>query len=132
MNKYRVITHTRTRTLAIIAAVVFCVLLCCVFCAFNTDFLNDNSFKNDKDYIEVESLRISNAPTGDTSKYKLNVEVLPANATNRKLTYYIPSEYYEFVNVSNDGVNELPEAAPARPTKIADQKPVEGDEDLPF
>ena len=109
MNKYRVITHTRTRTLAIIVAVVFCVLLCCVFCACNTDFLNDNSFKNDKDYIEVESLRISNAdirlsPTGDTSTYKLNVEVLPANATNRKLTYYIPSEYHEFVHVSNDGV----------------------------
>lgn len=97
------------RTLAIVLAIVFCTILCCVLSACNTDFMDDNSFKDDKDYIEVESLRIANAdirlsPSGDTATYKLNVEVVPANATNRKLTYYIPSEYHEFVTVSPEGV----------------------------
>lgn len=60
-------------------------------------------------YVEVESLRIENAnvslsPTGDTSTYQLEVEILPADATNRKLSYYVPSEYLQYVTVSGTGL----------------------------
>ena len=49
-----------------------------------------------------------------------------------RYTVEIVAEEVQFLSTRNDDVNELPEAAPARPTKIADLKPVEGDEDLPF
>ena len=60
-------------------------------------------------YVEVDSLRIKDAtiylsPSGDTSVYQLDVEILPENATNRKLTYYIPSQYLEYVTVDEDGL----------------------------
>lgn len=61
------------------------------------------------DYIEVESLRVEEAtiylsPSGETSTYQLNVEFLPENATNRKLRYYIPSQYLDYVTVDNQGL----------------------------
>ncbi len=63
----------------------------------------------DEDYVEVAALRtdissVALAPLGDASVYQLNVEILPANATNRKLRYYIPSEYLDYVTVSNTGL----------------------------
>lgn len=63
----------------------------------------------DEDYVEVAALRtdvssIALAPLGEASTYQLNVEILPSNATNRKLRYYIPSEYLEYVTVSGEGL----------------------------
>ena len=63
----------------------------------------------DEDYVEVTSLRtdvssIALAPLGNASTYQLNVDILPANATNRKLRYYIPSEYMDYVTVSSTGL----------------------------
>lgn len=62
-----------------------------------------------EDYVEVESLRIAQAnvalsPSGDTSSYQLEVEILPSNATNRQLSYYIPSSYLQYVTVSATGL----------------------------
>jgi hypothetical protein len=63
----------------------------------------------DENYIEVESLRIADAtvylsPSGETSKYQLKVDRLPENATNTNLTYYIPSQYLEYVTVDSAGL----------------------------
>ncbi len=60
-------------------------------------------------YVEVETLRIESAnvylsPSGETAKKQLNVEILPQNATNRKLNYYIPSEYLKYVSVDQNGL----------------------------
>lgn len=60
-------------------------------------------------YVEVESLRTDQAnvalsPAGDTSTFQTNIEILPANATNRKLVYYVPSEYKGYVQVSDTGL----------------------------
>ena len=63
----------------------------------------------DEDYVEVTALRtdeasIYMAPIGDASTYQVNVEILPANATNRKLNYHIPSEYLGYVSVNSTGL----------------------------
>ena len=57
----------------------------------------------------------------------------------KRYTVEIVADEVQFLSTKNDDLNELPEAAaPAavpgrRPSaKIADLKPVEGDEDLPF
>ena len=60
-------------------------------------------------YVEVQSLRIDSAnvylsPSGETSKKQLNVEILPSNATNIKLDYYIPSQYLKYVTVDQNGL----------------------------
>lgn len=60
-------------------------------------------------YVEVEALRIESAnvflsPSGETAKRQLEVEILPANATNRKLIYYIPSAYLKYVTVNETGL----------------------------
>lgn len=60
-------------------------------------------------YVEVETLRIESAnvflsPSGETAKKQLEVEILPANATNRKLIYYIPSAYLKYATVSETGL----------------------------
>lgn len=61
------------------------------------------------DYVEVETLRIDSAniflsPAGETARKQLEVEILPQNATNRKLIYYIPSSYLKYATVSETGV----------------------------
>ena len=58
---------------------------------------------DDEDYVEVTGLRIDKAeiymsPAGGASTYQLNVEILPANATNRKLKYYIFKSVYQIKN----------------------------------
>ncbi|MBO4539960.1 MAG: hypothetical protein J5781_06745 [Clostridia bacterium] len=63
----------------------------------------------DEDYVEVTALRTDEAsiymsPLGDASTYQVNVEILPANATNRKLNYHIPSEYLGYVSVNSTGL----------------------------
>lgn len=60
-------------------------------------------------YVEVDSLRIANStiylsPSGDTSYYQLDVEILPKNATNQNLSYYIPSKYLNYVTVNKEGL----------------------------
>ncbi|HKL73884.1 MAG TPA: transglutaminase domain-containing protein [Clostridia bacterium] len=59
-------------------------------------------------YVEVESLKINDptvylSPSGETSKFQLEVEILPANA-NQSLTYYIPSQYLKYVTVDENGL----------------------------
>lgn len=73
------------------------------------------------DYIEAESLRVEKAeiylsPSGETSKYQLEVTVLPEGANNA-LDYYIPSQYLEYVTVSKDGLIQ----AKAIPTEYIDE-----------
>ena len=60
-------------------------------------------------YVEVESLRTDQAsvylsPAGETASFQTNIEILPQNATNRKLVYYVPSEYKGYVQVSESGL----------------------------
>lgn len=60
-------------------------------------------------YVEVESLRTDQAsvylsPAGETASFQTNIEILPQNATNRKLVYYVPSEYKGYVQVSETGL----------------------------
>lgn len=62
----------------------------------------------DENYIEVDSLRVADAtvylsPLGETSTYQLKVDRLPENATNKNLTYFIPSQYLEYVTVDSKG-----------------------------
>lgn len=71
--------------------------------------LNDKSFQ-DEDYIEVKSLRINGSAninmssSGEPSTYQLDVRTVPADATNKKLTYYIPTDYHQYVTVSDSGL----------------------------
>ena len=83
-------------------------LVLSAFLLTSCDTFQDKSFKNE-DYIEVESLRIEDANIkmssyGAPSTYQLNVVTMPANATKKQLTYTIPSDYYQYVTVSNDGL----------------------------
>ena len=60
-------------------------------------------------YVEVESLRTDQpsvylSPAGETASFQTNIEILPQNATNRKLVYYVPSEYKGYVQVSESGL----------------------------
>lgn len=68
-----------------------------------------DSIRGSEDYVEVSGLRIDQAeifmsPSGTYSTYQLDIQILPANATNRKLSYYIPSEYLYYVSVSDTGL----------------------------
>lgn len=68
-----------------------------------------DSFGRPSDYVEVERLTVDKAsvylsPSGETSSYQLNVNVLPENATNQKLNYYIPSEYMQYLRVTSSGL----------------------------
>lgn len=82
-----------------VAALLVCLLSACG---------KINTALDDPDYVEVTGLRIDKAnvfmaPAGGASTYQLNVEILPSNATNRKLKYFIPSEYLTYVSVDNKG-----------------------------
>lgn len=57
-----------------------------------------------------------------------------ASDGTKRYSVEIVAEEVQFLSTRNEGeVNELPESASNnKPTKIADLKPVEGDEDLPF
>ncbi len=71
--------------------------------------VEDKSYKKQDGYVEVTALRIESAQvymatSGDPSTYQVEAEIVPANATNRKLSYYIPSEYYEYVTVDAGGL----------------------------
>lgn len=87
------------------SAVKIAILLAALICIFglaSCDNLPD-------DYVEVESLRIAQAnvflsPSGDTNSHQLEVEILPADATNKKLNYYVPSEYLKYIRVSEAGL----------------------------
>lgn len=68
-----------------------------------------DSFGRPSDYVEVERLTVDKAsvylsPSGETSSYQLNVNILPENATNQKLQYYIPSEYLQYLRVTSSGL----------------------------
>ena len=70
------------------------------------------------DYVEVTALRISTAevslsPTGDTQKYQLEVDILPSNATNRMLYYYVPTEYSDYLTVDENGLITARKVTPA-------------------
>lgn len=95
-------------TVLFLAAVIVVTLLC-VLCACNGS-LNDNSFKGE-DYIEVKSLRIADgsaniymSSSGDPSTKQLNIVTEPADATNKKLVYYVPSDYHGYLTVSETGL----------------------------
>ncbi|NCA91807.1 hypothetical protein EOM82_00950 [bacterium] len=86
----------------ILKLVILCALFVIIFAISGCTNLPDG-------YVEVESLRIESAnvylsPSGETAKKQLNVEILPANATNRKLNYYIPSEYLKYAMVDESGL----------------------------
>lgn len=81
-----------------------CLSVALLFAAACTD-----TFGRPDDYVEVERLTVEKAdvylsPSGETSTYAVKVNILPENATNRKLDYYVPSEYLQYVRVSSDGV----------------------------
>ncbi len=83
--------------------VLVCVVGLCVGCGRIKTALDD------EDYVEVTGLRIDGAdiymaPIGENSTYQLEIEIIPFNATNRKLNYYIPSEYLQYVSVSGSGL----------------------------
>lgn len=88
--------------LPIFVAAVFLVIIACLIGCVDKSYIDEN-------YIEVESLKIDNADDirlstyGEPSTYKLNVKVWPENATNKKLVYYIPSEYYDYLTVDESG-----------------------------
>jgi len=68
-----------------------------------------DDFGRPADYVEVEKLTIDSAnvylsPSGVTSTYQLNVHILPENASNVKLDYYVPSEYMPYLRVSEQGL----------------------------
>lgn len=68
-----------------------------------------DSFGRPSDYVEVDRLTIEKAniylsPSGETSTYQLNINILPEDATNQKLTYYIPGEYLQYLRVSSTGL----------------------------
>lgn len=68
-----------------------------------------DSFGRPSDYVEAERLTVDKAsvylsPSGETSSYQLKVNVLPENATNQKLNYYIPSEYLQYLRVTSSGL----------------------------
>ena len=95
-------------TAFIAAAVAFAALF--LFSACEDGTFNDKSYI-DEDYIEVESLRINNgsadvrmSSNGDPSLYQLDIKTVPSNATNKKLSYYIPSDYHQYVTVSDSGL----------------------------
>ena len=88
--------------LLFLVAVVALAMSLLVSCHVKTEL-------QDEDYVEVASLRTDTAsvylaPLGEASTYQLNVEVVPSNATNKKLNYYIPSEYLSYVSVSSTGL----------------------------
>ena len=88
--------------LPIFVAAVFLIIVACLIGCVDKSYIDEN-------YIEVESLKIDNADDirlstyGEPSTYKLNVKVWPENATNKKLVYYIPSEYYDYLTVDESG-----------------------------
>lgn len=68
-----------------------------------------DNYGRPSDYVEVERLAIKSAnvylsPSGSTSTYQLEVDILPTNASNIKLDYYVPSEYLQYLRVSADGL----------------------------
>ncbi len=81
------------------AAASLCILFAC----------QDLSYKKQDGYVEVTSLRLAEqdiymSPSGAPSTYQLQVEVLPSNATNRKVKYFIPSQYLGYVTVTETGL----------------------------
>ena len=89
--------------------------VCCISALFiagcspsaNSPFA-DKSFIDD-DYVEVTGIRadktdIKMSTTGEPSTFQLKVSILPENATNQALKYYISSEYHKYLTVSNTGL----------------------------
>ena len=77
-------------------------------CSTVKSAFEDKSYIDD-DYVEVTGLRavstnIEMSSTGAPSTYRLKVSVVPENATNQKLKYYISSEYHKYVTVDADGL----------------------------
>ncbi len=97
----------KTVLIALCAAVV--ALLATLFLCSCDGSFDDKSYIDD-DYIEVTSLRIngsaniSMSSNGDPSSYQLDIRTVPADATNKKLSYYIPSDYHQYVTVSENGL----------------------------
>ena len=110
MELQSVLKGKKTRLFLIAATIALSVVFVLALVACSS--FNDSSFK-DADYIEVQSLRFSGenptaeikmSSTGVPSTYQLDVEVVPKNATNRALTYYIPSDYHQYVTVNETGL----------------------------
>lgn len=108
MSAGNVLKNKRHRIVWLVVALCVALFVALVGC----ENLNDSSFK-DEDYIEVTALRFAGdnptaeirmSSSGVPSTYRLEVEVVPKNATNRALTYYIPSEYHQYVTVDSEGL----------------------------
>lgn len=77
-------------------------------CSTVESTFRDKSYLTE-DYVEVTGLRavstnIEMSSTGAPSTYQLRVSVVPENATNRKLKYYVSSEYHKYVTVDENGL----------------------------
>ena len=98
----KAIRFLTTALLSVLLVFLAATLLSC-------DGLNDTSYRKDPDYVEVTSLHIADAnirmsSRGEPSTFQLEVTTMPLNATNKQVTYYIPSEYHQYVTVSNTGL----------------------------
>lgn len=65
--------------------------------------------EKDDSYVEVTALRADKstiylAPEGNASTAQIKINILPIDATNQKLNYFIPSEFLSYVTVSNTGL----------------------------
>ncbi len=80
-----------------------------VFAALTLSACQIDTFGRPDDYVEVDRLTIDSAnvflsPAGETASYQLDVRILPENASNRKLNYYIKSEHLVYLRVSDTGL----------------------------
>ena len=94
---------------------ILTLAICCITalfisgCSPSADSpFSDKSYITD-DYVEVEAIRadktdIKMSTTGAPSTYQLAVSILPQNATNQALKYYISSEYHKYLTVSSTGL----------------------------
>jgi len=90
------------------ARILFIALIV-VLAAVALTACTDNLAAKKEGYIEVSSLRVPSAsiylsPSGETSRYQLDVEIVPKNATNRLLYYYVNSADLKYLNVSETGL----------------------------
>ena len=92
----------------IFVAVILLLAVLLMFTACQKKDGDDDS-GYDEDYIEVTAIRVSMpivylSPDGAASSYQLRPTVIPENATNKKLYYYVSPKGLEYISVDEDGL----------------------------
>ncbi len=98
------------KKLTVLVLATICIVgLMFVLCSCD-GLIKDKSYENE-DYIEVKSLRIATgsanifmSSSGEPSVKQLDIVTEPSDATNKKLVYYIPSDYHGYLTVSDTGL----------------------------